>query len=135
MPAPLSPGRGDGSAVRCPACRSADLARAYGPGGPGFLRCRSCHSLFDPSPPSPEELQGIYEGSTYFVKEPKSAPGPTLQGYPGDYIANRENVEAKFDQVLGHLERYVSPGRLVDVGAGPGFLLSAANRRGWTATG
>jgi 2-polyprenyl-3-methyl-5-hydroxy-6-metoxy-1,4-benzoquinol methylase len=119
----------------CPACGSARLRRAFGPAHAPFVRCRDCASLLDPDPPSAERLRELYEGPGYFVKEQGDGPGDTLCGYPGDYLANRANVERKFAEVLGHLERYVEPGRLLDVGAGPGFLVEVARRRGWDATG
>lgn len=99
------------------------------------MRCRDCASLFDPDPPSAERLRELYDGPGYFVKDAGDGPGDTLCGYPGDYLANRANVERKFAEVLGHVERYVEPGRLLDVGAGPGFLVEVARRRGWAATG
>jgi SAM-dependent methyltransferase len=99
------------------------------------VRCRECRSLFDESPRSKEEMAEIYEGRQYFVKADEPGATDLANGYADDYLADREFIEAKFDQVLAHLERYVSPGRLLDVGAGPGFLLSVAERRGWAVVG
>ena len=120
----------------CPACGSPETAKAFEAGGVAFRRCTACRSLFDPAPPGADELRELYEGREYFVKDPEQAEdGSTLWGYPEDYVADRANSEAKFDRVLGHLERYVEPGRLLDVGSGPGFLLTAARARGWDAVG
>jgi 2-polyprenyl-3-methyl-5-hydroxy-6-metoxy-1,4-benzoquinol methylase len=96
-------------------------------------------------------MAAIYEGRDYYVKAPAAAGGEStagatngeqpsqhdghVHGYSSDYLADRAYIEAKFDRVLGHLERYVSPGRLLDIGAGPGFLLAVAKRRGWDAVG
>jgi SAM-dependent methyltransferase len=85
----------------------------------------------DDSPASAGEREAIYADRSYFVKD----DGPAANGYQGDYLADRPFIEAKFDLVLAHLERYVAPGLLLDVGAGPGFLVGVAARRGWTASG
>ncbi len=82
-------------------------------------------------------MRRLYEGREYFVKAEGEVErtGGHVPGYAADYLADREFSEAKFDRVLRHLERYVQPGRLLDVGSGPGFLLVAAEARGWKATG
>lgn len=117
----------------CPACLSSRTRPAFRGDRIGFRRCTACGSLRDPVPYSPAQRAELYGGRDYFVKDP-GAP-PSANGYPGDYLADRRHIEQKFDRVLGHLERYVEPGRLLDVGAGPGFLLAVAERRGWEAVG
>jgi 2-polyprenyl-3-methyl-5-hydroxy-6-metoxy-1,4-benzoquinol methylase len=76
----------------------------------------------------------IYSGREYFVKN-DAYTGTDGYGYSGSYLSQQALIEDKFDRILGHLERYVTPGRLLDVGCGPGFLLTVAQRRGWSATG
>lgn len=122
--------------LTCRACGSTRTAEAFRVEAARYIRCRECRSLFDATPPAAADLREIYAGAEYFVKDASDdAQSDTLWGYPADYVADRENVEAKFDRVLAHLERYAGPGRLLDVGCGPGFLLSAARARGWDGVG
>lgn len=120
----------------CPACRSDRSQLAFG-NRSTFLRCGGCATLYDAEPLAPAEVERLYEGRAYFVKDEgdPGADGDALWGYPEDYLADRALIDAKFDRVLGHLRRYVAPGRLLDVGAGPGFLVARAGARGWDAVG
>ncbi len=101
--------------------------------GHAFRRCTACRSLFLEQPP--DAVADQYEGERYFVDAGFGPPGSgAFHGYR-DYLADRREITEKFEQVLGHLERLVAPGRLLDVGAGPGFLVAAARDRGWEAAG
>ena len=57
----------------------------------------------------------------------------TWTGKP--YRDSLEEFVAYYDPLLSTLESWVSPGRLLDVGCGPGFFLEAARRRGWQVLG
>ena len=118
----------------CPACGSGRLHPAFRRRDTTFRRCRDCRSLVDTEIASPDQLARIYEGKGYYVKDDGGRDGVPF-GYSGDYVAQRGFIEDKFDRVLGHIERYVNPGRLLDVGCGPGFLLAVATKRGWEAVG
>lgn len=100
-----------------------------------FRRCRGCASLFLEDPPPTSATAELYVGEEYFANPQfgRTAEG-AFHGYR-NYLADRAPIEAKFDQVLERLEGHVAPGRLLDVGAGPGFLLAAARARGWRAEG
>lgn len=52
-----------------------------------------------------------------------------------DAFAWREALMERHRISLGALERVVPPGRLLDVGCGPAFLMEAARERGWRCTG
>ncbi|MBA3298480.1 MAG: methyltransferase domain-containing protein [Thermoleophilaceae bacterium] len=116
----------------CPACGGGARA-AMEVSGHAFRRCGTCASLFLECPPA--EVGAQYEGRGYFVDAGYGPPGGgSFHGYR-DYLADRHEITEKFEQILGHVERLVDPGRLLDVGAGPGFMVAAARDRGWDAAG
>lgn len=118
----------------CPACDSTHVRRAFRKAHPTFRRCCECQTLFDVNPPSDDVVRSLYEGKAYFVKD-DDGDDDEFWGYRDDYLADREFIDAKFNRVLEHLERFRAPGQLLDVGCGPGFLLAAAERRGWSGVG
>lgn len=119
----------------CPACGAPAAGRALSLRGFRLRRCPGCASLFVENPPPEGVTAPLYAGEGYFAKR---RLGPTSQGgvcgYP-DYVAERPRIEAKFELVLTRLERHAEPGELLDVGAGPGFMVAVARRRGWSAIG
>jgi 2-polyprenyl-3-methyl-5-hydroxy-6-metoxy-1,4-benzoquinol methylase len=116
----------------CPACRSPRSRVAFEVRGHAFRRCRACASLFLGAPAPQGRLSRLYEGERYF-SNPEYESGDYF-GYR-DYLADRAHIEERFDRMLTHLERLVSPGRLLDVGSGPGLLLAAARTHGWDPHG
>lgn len=101
-------------------------------GAHGYRRCRDCHTLWAVDPPKSSEMEAVYADERYFTN-----PEFNRGGYHGykDYLADREEIEEKFDRVLERAEAVTPPGRLLDVGSGPGLLLAAAAARGWEGVG
>jgi SAM-dependent methyltransferase len=56
------------------------------------------------------------------------------EGYAGAFELQDEML-AQHARTLASLEKIVQPGRLLDVGSGPGFLLKTARERSWHAVG
>jgi len=79
----------------------------------------------DPQP-SDEALAEVYTDD-YFTE-------PAVEGEPA-YIDNRAGLERFFEGRLRRIERFVRPGRLLEVGSGLGYLLNVARRRGWRVVG
>jgi SAM-dependent methyltransferase len=52
-----------------------------------------------------------------------------------DYVEEEEGQRASFRRVLERIERFTTPGPLLDVGCWVGFLMSEAASRGWEPTG
>lgn len=121
--------------MSCPACGSSRLRPRVRVRELSFARCASCHTLFCVDPPPAESTATLYAGTDYF--ENPRYDSPETGGYHGyqGYLSDRRHIEAKFAQILERVERFRPAGRLLDVGTGPGFLLSAARARGWDGEG
>lgn len=90
------------------------------------VRCRRCGLGYVNPQPSDEALAGLYTDE-YYTK-PIDPGGRS-------YLENQQGLERFFDGRLRRIERLVRPGRLLEVGAGLGYLLNVAVRRGWKAVG
>lgn len=86
-----------------------------------MLRCTACGTLWQPVDRDAAPDAGRY-GDEYY-----EAWGSLSQA--------RAVKLATFDGYLGVLEKHAQPGRLLDVGCALGFLLEAAQRRGWEPYG
>lgn len=51
------------------------------------------------------------------------------------YLPLAHAIRARYERVFSHLERRMAIGRFMDIGAGMGFSLEVAARRGWSAHG
>ncbi len=114
----------------CPACLEGGARRRFERNGAHFRRCRHCRSLFLEVRPDPDPT--LYADETYFGNRSDGVTG--VPGYR-DYLSDRREIEEKFDLLLAQVERRHPPGELLDVGAGPGFLVGVARERGWNASG
>lgn len=107
--------------ITCPVCSSADH-RVYATRHQRRLvSCRSCGFRFVNPMPEPADLQRE-------VVDSKAYSHLTL-----DSVAHLE--ELAHGILSGIEQRLSSTGRLLDVGCGPGVLLSVARERGWQPQG
>jgi 2-polyprenyl-3-methyl-5-hydroxy-6-metoxy-1,4-benzoquinol methylase len=64
------------------------------------------------------------------------ADAPYADAADPDYLNELDGLRATFRRTLATIERFrLPPGRLLDVGAGPGVLVEEASERGWDALG
>ncbi len=113
---------------RCVACGGQDLFHLWEKVGFAQKRCRSCGLVFSDPIPDPALVFSRYS-SDWFEKEYLPSFGidpinPSLAHLDSRYAAELEPVEP-----------YRKNGRLLDVGAGAGLLLSHARSRGWEVYG
>lgn len=115
----------DGSVmVACNVC-GADDAEPVHP-EVGLVRCRRCGLGYLNPQPSDAALARLYSDD-YYIR-PIDPGGRS-------YLENRAGLERFFAGRLARIERHVRPGRLLEVGAGLGYLLNVARRRGWEVVG
>ena len=124
MGQPVGERADEGTILHCAVC-GADDAEAVHPGLP-LVRCRRCGLGYLDPQPSDEALASLYADDYY--TRPIDPGGPS-------YLKNRAGLERFFDGRLARIERCIRVGRLLDVGAGLGYFLNAAIRRGWSAVG
>lgn len=116
---------------RCPLCddpRGEVLHRLGDPGGriPGTFelrRCLGCGLVFTDPRPGDEQLAGLYGEEFYF------STGWSYRALAGLVI---ELIQSRRRR---RVERFVRPGRLLDIGSGDGSFVHHMARHGWDATG
>lgn len=120
----------------CAACGGRDLAEhlrvgggvgerglipttdAYGTALEDIVRCARCGHMQLRRFPASETLLDLYEAAE-------------SEDYVGEEAGQRQTARAALERV----ERWVAPGRLLDLGCWVGFLLAEARTRGWEVTG
>jgi len=114
--------------IPCNLCGSADHQPYCPENGLGLVQCSRCGLVFVSPRPDPNELYALY-GETYFHNDESGTVGYT------NYLRDEANIRKTFAGRLAHLERFVKPGKLLDVGCAAGFFLDEAQGRGWAVQG
>jgi SAM-dependent methyltransferase len=92
-----------------------------------LLRCRGCRVIAVWPKPDRETLAASYA---------RRIEAPGAHDYWANYLSREASFRAHGRHVLGLLAPHCRPpGRLLDVGCGPGFLLDEARRAGWDVRG
>lgn len=105
----------------CHLCRNPSDER-FRKNGFAIRKCQSCSHEFTVVEPEDRHVETVY-GDDYFF------------GGEGDYENYLEfgpGLRARGRRYARRLERYVDKGKVLDVGAAAGFLLSGFLDRGWT---
>lgn len=106
----------------CGCCGEARSARVDQVRGLGVLRCEGCDTLrFEAVAPP-----GVVYTDDYHV-------GTSEYGWNWVREGEQGELSAVAEATVAWIERYVAPGRLVDVGGGLGYFAAAAASRGWDA--
>lgn len=112
----------------CVVCGGA-LEPAFEKDGVELVSCSACHLLMRRLLPDRSELEQIY-AHEYFELDPQNP----VDGY-ADYLGDAEGHREAARRRLALLRRFVSPGKLLDVGAAAGFFVDEAQSAGWAAEG
>ncbi len=114
--------------VPCNICGSEDRSPFCPENGLGLVKCNHCGLVYVGARPDPRELYALY-GETYFHNNESGVVGYT------DYLKDEGNIRQTFSGRLNWLERFIKPGKLLDVGCAAGFFLDEAKKRGWQVQG
>lgn len=94
----------------------------------GLVQCQNCGLVYVGNQPQAQELYALY-GETYFHNEESGEVGYS------DYVADEPNIRKTAQRRIQHIERFVSPGRMLDVGCATGFFIDEAHKRSWQVAG
>lgn len=110
---------------RCPACRSAESDAIWPAADRAFHieRCRSCRLVFTVPQLSAHEIVAYYDERYYGAGNVRF--GPVLESVVSWCRRRRA------DKIC----RFVSSGRVLDVGCGRGHILNCLRQRGWNVQG
>lgn len=111
----------------CPLCRQSKSSLKYTADSFNVVSCRQCGLFYVANPPAIEGEKNHY--AKYFEQT-------TLGSYESDSSDN--NIRRAWDineQRLAWVKKYVSSGRLLDVGCGRGFFMHHARQQGFQVEG
>lgn len=115
----------DGTA--CILCAtSGRFRRRYAKDGYGIEECLSCGLVQLVPTPSPETLNALYEGDSYF--------GGEGSGY-SQYEDQESEYLSTFREDVRRITKFVSSGRVLEVGCGFGYFLQCALDAGYDVYG
>lgn len=114
--------------VPCNLCGSSERQPYCPENGLGLVECQSCGLVYVSPRPDSTELYALY-GETYFHNNESGVVGYT------DYIADEANIRQTSNRRLRHLQQFIQPGKLLDVGCATGFFIDEAQKRGWQVQG
>ncbi len=110
--------------MRCPICQNS-ASRLFKKEEYWIQSCQSCHHQYVELQREPQHVTSVY-GDDYF-----SGGGA---GYP-DYLAEADLIRDHGRRYAKLIQRYMKPGRQLDVGAAAGFVLQGFVQGGWLGKG
>jgi 2-polyprenyl-3-methyl-5-hydroxy-6-metoxy-1,4-benzoquinol methylase len=112
---------GDLLHVACPLCGRDEADERWRKDGLRVVRCRSCALVYVNPRLTMQALDRMYNAQTI-----------SRMQY---YVQTASDDAPSFRRRLEWLEARRAPGRLLDVGCGPGTFLTVARERGWSGRG
>jgi len=92
------------------------------------VACNNCGLVFLSPRLTEKAILKLYSDENYYVSEVAG------QGYD-EYLEVRPNWIRTFARRLNEIGKYQKPGKVLDIGCGPGFFLEAAQAKGYDAHG
>jgi SAM-dependent methyltransferase len=114
--------------ISCNLCGSSEHKPFCPENGRGLVQCPDCGLVYVGRRPDPKELYALY-GETYFHNDDSGVVGYS------NYLKDEPNIRKTFAGRLKRIERWIKPGKMLDVGCAVGFFLDEAKKRGWQVSG
>jgi len=114
--------------VPCNLCGSEARQPFCPENGRNLMQCQNCGLIYVSPRVDANELYALY-GETYFHNDESGVVGYT------NYLADEANIRKTARRRMKHLERFVQPGKMLDIGCAVGFFLDEAHQRGWQVQG
>jgi 2-polyprenyl-3-methyl-5-hydroxy-6-metoxy-1,4-benzoquinol methylase len=116
----------------CPICGKIEFKDYVKKGSYKLLQCEGCGIIF--VNPQPElNGQGFYDEGYY------SGNSAHKENLDNENVLEPKRMKVRFESCQAVVEmimqHHSKPGKWLDIGCGPGFLLSQAETRGWKCTG
>jgi len=113
----------------CPMCGSAPgMTLRYDFDPFRVVACNHCGLTFLSPRLTEEAILKLYSNEDYYVSEVSG------QGYD-EYLDVRPNWIKTFTRRINQIAKYQQPGKVLDIGCGPGFFLEAAQAKGYDVYG
>ena len=109
----------------CPVCEDKTGQMAFMKDSYRILHCPECGHSYTELVVGEEEIGRIYSDDYFYGGK---------AGYP-DYTLEKDILIRRGEYYARKVRKYMSPGKLLDVGAAAGFILKGFENNGWKGTG
>jgi 2-polyprenyl-3-methyl-5-hydroxy-6-metoxy-1,4-benzoquinol methylase len=111
--------------MNCPVCNNENTQLKFLKNGFRILNCRNCSHVFTDFKPTEKEVEDIYSDD-YFHKGGA--------GYD-DYTLEKDMLIKRGEYYAEKMNKFMEPGKVLDIGAAAGFILKGFENKGWKGTG
>ena len=111
--------------MACTVCESTNTKVSFLKNEFRILYCNQCNHLFTDIQFSRERVNVIYSDDYFFG-------GRT--GYD-DYTSQEDMLIRRGEYYAGKINKFMAPGKVLDIGSAAGFILKGFENRGWHGTG
>lgn len=114
--------------IPCSLCGSKNYTKLYPHYYPRLVQCQACGLIYTNPRMKKSGLKKLYT-KTYFQNTNSS-----VYGYD-NYLADEVKIRKTAQRRLNKIEKFKSPGKLLDLGCATGFFLDEARKNGWKVSG
>ncbi len=99
-----------------------------------LVQCGDCGLNYVSPRYTEDRVLKLYDDSYFTNPGFFSGDSSRIYGY-SDYGEGRDNVETMYRKIVWRMEKFVKPGRLLEIGSAYGYFLNQARKKGWEVSG